>query len=353
MVLSLIAAIWVHPTNVFLVPILAGGVMGQVLWERRRICAGEWAWVCFGLLVIGSFYAWRIFGSAGFPRGSPEFTGDFFVMLVVGVGRFLSGVTTLRYIVGPMDSLTRLLFDLVFWSTVMLLLVTGLPARIRARDGALLGLIFGTLAAIVAIAASGGLLFLAPGFDRYSLFLTVPSCFILASLFVRPRSDDAVVGASPSSFAGIGFALVASFLWLAVFIGQYHVKLETRGSRSHPVFNTGAQEPKAAAFALIEADAGAGPVLIIAENYWTYWPMRYFGARDARVQVELFSAESARESIGPRYASHAVFAIGFTKQALSRLIESGRLSGEWGRPLWKRSFDDPSGLPILHVWRFR
>jgi hypothetical protein len=354
MALSLAAAVWVHPTNVFLVPIFAGGVAGQVLWERRRLAAREWVWLALGGVAIGAFFAWRLSNPLAFPRGSPEFaSSDFLILLVVHAGRFLSGATSLRYIVGPMSSYGQLLFDLVFWSAVLFLLVTGLPRRIRARDGTFMGLFVGTLAAFVSVAASGGLQFLVPGFERYALFLTVPSCFLFASLLVRPTAEGGVAASDPTPSAALAVALIASFVWLALFIGQYHVKLETQGSRSHPVFNTGAQEPKAAAFALIEADAEAGPVLIIAENYWTYWPMRYFGARDARVQVELFSAESVRESIDPRYASHAIFAIGFTKQALSRSIESGRLSGEWGRPLWKRSFDDPRGLPILHVWRFR
>jgi hypothetical protein len=353
MVLALLAAVWVHPTNVFLTPILAGGVTGQILWERRRLAMGDWAWVSSGLLVIGAFFAWRISGTASYPQGSPEFNVDFFVGVVLGIGRFLSGVTTLHYIVGPMSRLTRILVESVFWSSVLLLLVTGLPARVRARDGALVGMILGMLVAIVGVAASGGLLFLLPGFERYSLFLTVPSCFIFASLLVRPTGDGAQAGAFASPCLPVVVALVACFLWLGVFIAQYHVKLETIGSRSHAIFNSAAQEPKVAAFALIESEAPAGPVLIITENYWTYWPMRYFGARDARVEVEEFDAESPRDLAGPDYASHAVFAVGFSKDALSRSIERGRRARDWGRPVWKRTFDDPQGLPILDVWRLR
>jgi hypothetical protein len=354
MVLSTVAAVWVHPTNVFLVPILAGGMAGQVIWERRRLTPGEWAWVGCGLLAVAAFFVWRVFGSASFPHGSPEFfSRDFLTGLVVETGRFLSGVTTLQYIVGPMNRSVVLLFDFVFWSAVLILLLTGLPERIRTRDGMVMGLILGTLVALVVVAASGGLLFVIPGFERYALFLTVPSCYIFASLLVRPTVAHDAAEARPSPSAAVAIALVASFLWLGVFIAQYHVKLETRGSRSYALFNSGEQEPKAAAFALIEADAEAGPVLIIAENYWTYWPMRYFGARDSRIQVELFNAESARELITPRYASHAVFAVGFSKGALAQSIERGRSSREWGRPVWKQSFNDPQDLPILDVWRLR
>jgi len=354
MVLAAVAAVWVHPTNVFIVPILAGGVAGQVLWEGRRLGARDWAWVSLGVFAIGGFYAWRLSGSTNFPLASPEFSsGDFLGNLVIHTGRFVSGATSLQFVVGPMSRRTLLAFDLVFWSAVLALLATGLPARIRARDGTLVGLMLGTLAALVAVSASGGLQFLVPGFERYALFLTVPSCFIFASLLVRPAADGGDAAKSPVTSAAVALALVASFVWLAVFIGQYHVVLETRGSHSYALFNSGAREPKAAAFELIESEAVAGPVLIIAENYWTYWPMRYFGARDPRIRVELFAADSARELLAPRYASHAVFAVGFSDGGLARSVERGRISRACGRPVWKRSFDDPQGLPILDVWRIR
>jgi len=310
MALCAVAAVWVHPTNVFLVPILAGGVAGQVLLDGRRLDAREWAWVALALLAIGAFFAWRLSSATSFPRGSPDFfSSDFFSNFLIHGGRFISGATSFQFVVGPISSRVLLLFDLVFWAVLLSLLVTGLPRRIRARDGTFIGLLLGTLAALISVTVSGGLQFLVPGFERYALFLTVPSCFLFASLLVRPGVEGAVaegVGAS----AALVLALIGSFVWLGVFVAQYHV-------------------------------------------YWTYWPMRYLGARDPRIEVEEFDAESPRELTGPDYASHAIFAVGFSKDAMSRSIERGRRVRDWGRPVWKRTFNDPENQPILDVWRLR
>ncbi|MFQ5415555.1 MAG: hypothetical protein ACE5FL_00755 [Myxococcota bacterium] len=355
MAVALVASVWVHPTNVFLVPLLAGLVAGQVLSGARRLDPRDWAWIALGVAVVGVFGLARSSGSLDLARGLSTLLDPAVVFAqIVGVGRLISGATIVQYIVGPLSDSTLLCFDGVFWGAFLLLAATGLPRLIRGRDGAILGLFAGTLVSVAAVTVVAGGHPFVPGWERYAMFLTIPSCLILACLLAPPAADarDGARVVTPSpALAALALACLA---WLAVFVLHYHVPLDTRGSRSYEVFSTGTAEPKAAAFQGISSDAPEGPVQILTEDYWTYWPMRYFGAREERIRVENFDPAKLRAAVSTGPASGPpTFAVGFATGGLARSLDR-QLRSPGARPVVsQKTYSDAAGEPILHVWRLR
>jgi hypothetical protein len=355
MAIALVASLWVHPTNVFLVPVLAGLVAGQVLTGQRRLDARDFGWIAVGIVAVGTFGVLHGASSLDPVHGLLRLLDPgFLAVQVVGVGRLISGATIIEYIVGPLSDNARHWFDGVFWACVLGLAATGLPRVIQERDGATLGLIAGTLASIVAVTVVGGEHPFVPGWERYAMFLTVPSCLVLACLLAPPTGDerDGAQAHVPSApLVAIAFVCIT---WLAVFVLHYHVPLDTERSRSYPVFSTGVVEPKAAAFDGIESDAPQGRVRILTEDYWTYWPMRYFAAREERIHVENFDQAKLRAAVatGP-VTGPATFAVGFAAGGLARSLDR-QLRFPGARPvLSQKTYADSSGEPILTVWRLR
>ena len=75
-----------------------------------------------------------------------------------------------------------------------------------------------------------------------------------------------------------GLACLAALL-LAGFWSHYLRVLEREGSRSASAFWTGPIEPKEAAYdqfaAIIRTE---GPIRVVAEDWWLYWPVAYLAA---------------------------------------------------------------------------
>ena len=59
-------------------------------------------------------------------------------------------------------------------------------------------------------------------------------------------------------------------------------------------------EPKLAAYDAIHADsAGAAVVSVVAEDWWLYWPLRYFAGGDSRIHVDLMPGANAPGGLYP------------------------------------------------------
>ena len=341
MVVALLAALWIHPTNVFLVPVLAGMVTGSVLSGRRQLARRDVLWLASGVAAVGAFLLLR---GAGPSYPAPGLAGlidpGLLLSQIQGVARLLSGATVIQYIVGPLSPSALLAFDGVFGVVALGLGAIGVPRLLRARDGMALGLVAGVVATWLVLTVTAGSLPFAPGFERYAMFLTVPCCLIFACLLVPPASGEE----PPVTGTLAGGIAVACLAWLAVFTLHYHVPLDARSSRSYALFSTGPVEPKAAAFDAIVSQAPEGPVRILADGYWTYWPMRYFAIRDPRITVEELRRGELEKGVT---LDHPVFAVGFDDGWLTRQLAR--------RPdaLPRDTFTSRAGEPILHLWRLR
>lgn len=329
------AAVWIHPTNVFVAPVI--GLAMVLHWVSlrseaggvRSVVAGLWRPLPIVLLsvTIGAAVAWLGIATSG----SGSLTQRLHERLVtpaagaslpqpILLARFFVGGTVYRDIVGSRSWLEWPLpanqdgwgADVaLFWALMagaMWLLWQsgrrvlgrktvgkGLPFDGRAQADTVatearldLLLLCGWLAALMLFAAVAGARALLPGQERFAVCLVAPAAILFsrsgalawAAISVRWR---------PLLVAG---AMGMCLLWMADFYVHYFVVIKRSGGNAHYTFRTAAVEPKVAALRFV-AESGPGPKWIVCSQWWNYWPIRYLASADGRIHV-LTSAEAVR-----------------------------------------------------------
>lgn len=352
-----LAAAWlVHPTNVFLAPLAVAATLARRRAEIRRglarlaapdagpsarlVAWGLLAAACAGLWLARR---WTAIAAARLlaPVEALQFVQNYL--------RLLSGTTVYRYISGaiPLDPLAPppLLSDLDLSDLAALGLVATalvgfvrLARRERCAADAVLGA--GLSAVVVGFFLVAGPGAAGPHFERYAICLVAPTALLLARgahWWLDQR------GAS-SHLAGATLA-VALVAMPAGFARDYLQFLDRTGGRSHLTFRTGATEPKLAAWQLIQAERRPGkPLVVVADQWWNVWPLRYFAATETDVRVAGWGELSGRALSGAdtwfvEFAGSAELA-----RVRTRLAERGLASHE-------HTIVDAAGRPLLVVVR--
>jgi hypothetical protein len=289
----LLAAMWVHPTNIFAAPMVA--LPALVMW--RDELATSWRGQSLGRrwgIVAGAATSAAVVGAlsrhwllAVLERlADPAQFGRF----LIHYHRLFTGTTVYRYIAGsawaddPWTSLPQwdlMLTDLAAWGVSLVALVTvGRHAwhNRSSRDGALL-LAWGVM--VVGFYLVAGIGAIQPHFERYSLCLLAPGVAVLArAVELHCRRVNAI--SSPALVAG----LAASWLLLLGFGSHYFDCFYQTGGRSHDTFRSAEVEPKAAALAqILAASPTEATIWIATSEYWNDRPLAYLASSHSRVRV--------------------------------------------------------------------
>jgi len=198
-------------------------------------------------------------------------------------------------------------------------------------------LLGGALIAVLAFYVLMGAEALSPGWERYGVWIISPACVILGLLISS-------VGTSSASRSAQTIGVIAVCVFMLVgFYRNYFAVLETTGGAASLAFRTGRVEPKQAAFdaILTMTSDEPGPVTILAEDWWTYYPLRYLAAeRETMTVVWPHEGAIAGTAAGPRRR----FAVGFDRGPFHRWVDS------YAPELRRQTVVDSAGQPILHVW---
>jgi hypothetical protein len=203
------------------------------------------------------------------------------------------------------------------------------------------------------------------GTERYLLVFTVPLI-----LSVAQAADVLQVAGHKMGLLVCG---LGTTLLLCVYLFYFQAIMHPRGG-VHPTYVTGPEDPKFAAYAWATADAarrtpGRPPPLIIADGWWTYWPLRYLavapptptapGQPPAVYGPRIFYIPSASAPMPPQdmltddaafaaVAQQGAYAIGFSHGAFERIH---RLAPQL--PICAtHDLLDYSGQPAVTVWRY-
>ncbi len=340
--LSYALALWIHPVNVFLAPIVLGPIATRdvATWQRHRSTAAiiRNLGAIGGLAVAGAgLLVWLspAVRDATAPALGRAFDMSGWSSYVVAVGDLLSGLTIYRFIAGEPPNAWIIVERSVFWSLTIYLVVRVLPAWLKSREGVKLGLLGGALIALLAFYLLMGAEALSPGWERYGVWIISPACVILGLLISS-------VGTSAASRSAQTIGVIAACVFMLVgFYRNYFAVLETSGGAAHLAFRTGPVEPKQAAFnaILTMTSDEPGPVVILAEDWWTYYPLRYLAA-----DRETFTVVWPRGAIAGTAEPRHRFAVGFDRGPFHRWVDlhAPELRG--------RTVVDSAGQPILHVW---
>lgn len=293
-------ALWVHPVNVLALPIACAPFVLQ-RWPRHpegSLRAPGWR-VC--MLVLGALAGLSLLGlllerSDALPtrvlmvlraklvsRALARLLDPAEALAFVGLHvDLLSGATIYRYIAGSLPSQAASWHRLTACCVLGAVLALGarrLWAAQRSQDLALLAglLISGALAYVV-----GGPTVLRPSTERYGMFLTVPSCYVFAACLTALASDARRATAVRAGLAAIGALLIACFA--TYYIGA----LRAPDADRERAFRTGDIEPKRRALeAIRDMRDPQRTALLLAEDWWIYWPVRYLSERESNVRVTI------------------------------------------------------------------
>jgi hypothetical protein len=298
--LAFALCLWVHPSAVFVAPVLTTALLavrwprdtaGQLRPPSRRalaltglcstalLAAGVWS---FQREVLPTPVLAVLRGGllARLHEGSTDlYSALEFALLYAD---FISGPTIYRYVTGSMPSgaaglhvaLAVAAFVAVVWVALR-----RLPAATRTTDRAVA---LGLLLSLVGSYLAGGLEVLTPHTERYGMFLVAPTCYVLAAC------TDAFAG----TVRGAAFARLGAAVTGAALLGSFGVyflsALHHVDPERHNTFRTGQVDPKQRAFEVVLARrAPARSTVVLVEDWWIYWPMRYLASDHSNLWVTI------------------------------------------------------------------
>ncbi|MGD9644121.1 MAG: ArnT family glycosyltransferase [Pirellulales bacterium] len=281
-VLACVAAVVIHPTNVFaavflFVP-LAYARRREILNFLRKSKVHAQPWVLATLAVGLAATAWLALYLA--PQLGERLHGPRALLpFAVNYLRLFSGSAVYQYISGAglhtsnagWFERTTLACDLGF-GLVALLALLGLARRV-ARNATPVDtcLMIGWLAMLAAFFVIAGPESIAPHFERYGICLIAPGTLLIA------RGLAWWIDGCEACGRRLGIALaLAAWLWPASFGVNYLQCFISTGGLSHKAFRTAAVEPKITALNdILSARVAGRPVDIVCREWWSYWPLAY------------------------------------------------------------------------------
>jgi 4-amino-4-deoxy-L-arabinose transferase-like glycosyltransferase len=348
--LALVAAVLVHPTNIFLAPIPA--IACAWLWreELKRISLRCWQWrngvpaVIGGLLTCGVVYAvagrWIgvAVGRLLNPAAAPQF--------VFNCGRLLSGTTVYQFIAGSHTAAASTVVDLIVCGCIAAALFSLWRRAKRERETAHLLIMAGWTVSMTGFFLIAGPEAMAPHFERYSIWLIGPTCLLLTISIVPALTRGDARGRAAQLVA-----LSVAWCLLLDFHSSCFGRFAATGGDSHATFRTGRVEPKLAAFERVldssPSRCPARPIWIITSEWWNYWPIRYLATAEQEIRVESWSDASRCSNFRDALAAGRVWCVEFTgSEAHCRIKQT--LSAE-GLEFTEQTIADSAGRPILSL----
>lgn len=269
-------AILVHPTNVFLLPMVSVVMLMRTEWrERLRGWSDQrarYAIAAILVIALASFFVLYLPARGGNPnvawhrlRSPTEW-----LTFAASFSDVITGSASYRYIVGPMSEQAIVGHRFAYLVLVVVPVVFSL-----IRDWRRLGSeVMGFVAALAVFYVMGGMYSISPATERYGLWLTMPNVFIAARAWSHVWEARRVVMA--------GLAAAACVAALVDMNVQYFQRLRSSNSVTENTFKTGDIEPKVQAFRFIRDHADPSRrTRVYAENWWTYWPIRYLSLQQS------------------------------------------------------------------------
>ena len=350
---GLLLSLLVHPTNIFLAPIVMVAVGYAWRGEIRRQLDPRLAasstlrkWVAIIVIAnIGLYFGGSWIRVALAHAIQPAEWSRF----IESVGCLLSGTTVYRFISGGVgaQSYPWHVADALFWVCVAAAVLGFSRSVRRLSDPAARCLAWGWAASMIVFFLVGGAAAVAPHHERYGLWMIGPTTLLLAIgvrwWFAHAHSRRL----APWVWSAAAWMVLLSFH--TEYIGHF---LATGGT-SHHTFHTGRVEPKQKAYELVLRQAVArssGDDLqawIVCSEWWSYWPLRYLAAQRPDVHVVMWDDYLAQRQAAGRYDRRRVWFVEFAGSA--GLARVRRFIGEANLVAVEMPVSDYRGRHSLYV----
>jgi len=349
--LSVAAALLVHPTNIFLAPLLLVPAAAELWYPISQRLRGDnrcQLVTLAAIMTVALVAAWALLPwlQVAASRAIDFSQWRAFAVLYLDL---LSGTTVYRFISGTMlDDSWWVAAARVVTLAVLCLAAVGYLKQWsvdESSDHQLLGpLALGYGLTLTGFFLIAGPEALQPHFERYGICL-LPGVVVLATIGLRPWLFLPDVGYSKAlRWSALSLAAV----WLFSFQSNYLDSIRNSGGASHVAFRTGKLDPKEAALQEIAVAAEGEPVVIVAGEWWNYWPLRYLSYRYAHVEVVgLDQAEELAANLGSVEASGQVWFVEFHDSPQAAAVKQ-RLQ-KHGYKIEQRLFGDFHGRPVVEA----
>jgi hypothetical protein len=343
-------AYFVHPMNIFILPVLLAVLLGQSLQRGPGSLAKEWRSLLIRMIAVSSvvlaiglytlqrpiIHWMRSVTQDGIQgRHDP-------VQFLASYGRLFLGV-------GHEPRLAR---DWCFWMAVLVALAFGLRPLIRNRQWDRVALLLGLLLSLGALLLVGGSAILEPDGTRYGLFLVVPSVLAFACLvngLLIPATNPWRTAARSLQFAtllALGGMLLSSSDLSRLTKARVLDGRASSGEESVWTFRNDVRDPHRRALSLIEKDfhraesgrgagaggrslGGVGRLMMIAAGRWKdYGVLEYLALQRGNVRMdhyeELGRSLEQRRQLLREYLQQGAYAISVPWRGddLEHVIES-------------------------------
>jgi hypothetical protein len=283
-------AVWTHPTNVFAAPLIltvfAASERARATEPRsyRRIAALA---IC---ILLATAAVMSTASQAGQFANIESIlarliTPSDWLTFVLLMGRLMAGEPWFVGIAGTgygallpvVDAATLTIAIAIAWHTIKVIRRQGFSVRA--------GLLIGWLFMVASYALIAGAPSLNAPTERYGFVLIAPTALVSALVLgaALARTTSATVASIAAILGGAGLLASTTLLYI--------LPLATRTTTTSDAFASGPIEPKAGAARWIAAEVQRrGPVRVVAEDWWIYWPLAYLLAGRS---VQLIDASAA------------------------------------------------------------
>ncbi|MBI3070628.1 MAG: glycosyltransferase family 39 protein [Deltaproteobacteria bacterium] len=340
--MGLYVALAIHPTSIFVVPTAVGPLVARgiarIAAVGPRKALAQWPsveWTLTALVLLACAFIMPSEGTMRTAAGPNRGLELSQWSVVPGVlTDFFSGLTAYRYFASDPSPLMSQIHSIGFATLMVFLACTALPHLVRARKPEEIGLVVGAFATFGGFLLLGGNSFMGAGYSRYGMVLITPfvvSVGVLLGQFVQVRRVKLVL-------AGCGALFLLSF-----GINYFGAFLKTGGTKG-AMFWTGPTEPKARALQVIlENSPPEGPIRVVADDWWTHWPIRYLARAQPRVEV---TQANAPQQVVMGFQGGS-WIVGFTNGLVDHYLRSVGAGG--GAEIWH--VPAYSGRPAIVVGR--
>ena len=277
--LFFIWAMIVHPTSIFLAPVLLAPFL-EVLLRRNKtnktstqrilivaLCgiALTTAFIYLSYTHKGAINYLQIFKNvAGRISDGKQFLGFFSLY-----SQFISGIHIYRSVIGLTTTSMRI-YQYLFLGIIGILFITTMFLALTKKERDKYLLTYGLFISLIIFFLLAGNESITAGLERFTIWMTVPSCvwFVMAfeklGRWIQRRSF------APIATIGLTSAFLATFQY------QYFFILPQKNSTTHPTYLTGEIEPKKAAFEAIDRIRDREKyTVILTPDFWLYWSIKY------------------------------------------------------------------------------
>ncbi len=359
---ALAVGILVHPAIAYLAPMLGFVLFQQLLGEKRLTLFA--VPLGLGALFTGVlFFAMRSLASD--VRGMlSEVPGNLlaaqklgaFVQLyanLFGAGVARQNLSDVPVIVFDAANAAFLAANAVLYLAYFA--TFGARRKRDAHAGRELAVVFGLLAAIAGFYLTRGPAGVTPPYERYALFLVMPTLIVLAVMVESLATTAPRQGLALAAACAIAWGLLWEFK-----TGYFDYFEKTGGENAHLTYRTNEVDPKDAAYRWVRA-RGPAPVIYVKE-WRTYWPVHYVASVDPSTRVvslsktlwtgglspEQFSAFLATPDNGLLASLRGTrgYVIGFLDPTFDANLRAQLPDVQVAR----KDFHDAGGQHVMSVW---